>query len=203
MQATGIAEDFAPDWAAIGVVILGVTAFSVGQGLTYPLIALVLEGRGVSSSLSGLNASVFAFGLAVSTLMIGRLTAMMRGDKLIIAGLLGASASLSAFAFFDQLWVWFVARFLLGFSTSIIFTLSEAWLNAACPDRLRGRVYGRLWCRHVRRLCRGPAGDPAGGNGGWFRFRPHRRSMSPSSPLSRSCSGVSPAHGRKPPRRAG
>ncbi len=170
MQATGIAEDFAPDWAAIGVVILGVTAFSVGQGLTYPLIALVLEGRGVSSSLSGLNASVFAFGLAASTLMIGRLTAMLRGDKLIIAGLLGASASLSAFAFFDQLWVWFVARFLLGFSTSIIFTLSEAWLNAACPDRLRGRVSGAYGAGMCAGFAAGPLAIPLVGTEDGFAF---------------------------------
>ena len=170
MQATGIAEDFAPDWAAIGVVILGVTAFSVGQGLTYPLIALVLEGRGVSSSLSGLNASVFAFGLAASTLMIGRLTAMMRGDKLIIAGLLGASASLSAFAFFDQLWVWFVARFLLGFSTSIIFTLSEAWLNTACPDRLRGRVSGIYGASMCAGFAAGPLAIPFVGAEDGFAF---------------------------------
>ncbi|HCL67134.1 MAG TPA: MFS transporter, partial [Rhizobium sp.] len=96
MSSHVIAEDFAPDWAAIAVVILGVTAFSVGQGLTYPLIALVMEGRGVSSTLSGLNAAVFAAGLATSTLMSGRLTALLRGDRLIVAGLVGASASLSA-----------------------------------------------------------------------------------------------------------
>ena len=42
-HTTDIAPDFAPDWAAIAVVILGVTAFAVGQGLTYPLIALVME----------------------------------------------------------------------------------------------------------------------------------------------------------------
>ena len=66
-HTTDIAPDFAPDWAAIAVVILGVTAFAVGQGLTYPLIALILESRGVSSSMAGLNASVFALGLELGT----------------------------------------------------------------------------------------------------------------------------------------
>ncbi len=131
MRAEGLVEDFAPDWAAIGVVIMGVTAFSVSQGLTYPLIALILESRGVSTSLSGLNAAVFALGLITSTLMVGRLTAFIRGDRLIVAGLVGAALSLATLAAFDQVWVWFVARFLLGFSASIIFTLSEAWLNSA------------------------------------------------------------------------
>lgn len=170
MQMSAIAEDFAPDWAAIAVVILGVTAFSVGQGLTYPLIALVLESRGVSSSLAGLNASVFAAGLATSTLLIGRLTTILRGDRLIVAGLVGASASLTAFAIFDAVWVWFIARFLLGFSTSIIFTISEAWLNTACPDRLRGRVSGIYGASMCAGFAAGPLAIPFVGTEDGFAF---------------------------------
>ncbi|MCJ7996244.1 MFS transporter [Rhizobium cremeum] len=170
MQMSAIAEDFAPDWAAIAVVILGVTAFSVGQGLTYPLIALVLEGRGVSSSLAGLNASVFAAGLATATLLIGRLTAILRGDRLIVAGLIGASMSLTTFAMFDAVWVWFVARFLLGVSTSIIFTISEAWLNTACPDRLRGRVSGIYGASMCAGFAAGPLAIPFVGTEDGFAF---------------------------------
>lgn len=170
MSLHAIAEDFAPDWAAIAVVILGVTAFSVGQGLTYPLIALVMEGRGVSSTLSGLNAAVFAAGLATSTLMIGKLTALLRGDRLIVAGLVGASASLAAFAAFDELWLWFVARFTLGFSTSIIFTMSEAWLNTACPDRLRGRVSGAYGAGMCAGFAAGPLAIPLVGTEDGFAF---------------------------------
>ena len=61
------AIDFAPDWAAIVAVVLGVTAFSVAQGVTYPLISRVLEGRGVSSTLIGVNALAFALGLGAAT----------------------------------------------------------------------------------------------------------------------------------------
>ncbi|GEO84107.1 MULTISPECIES: MFS transporter [Alphaproteobacteria] len=170
MQTPAIAEDFAPDWAAIAVVILGVTAFSVGQGLTYPLIALVMDSRGVSSSLAGLNASVFAAGLATSTLMITRLTALLRGDRLIVAGLIGASVSLAAFALFDSLAVWFIARYLLGFSTSIIFTVSEAWLNTACPDRLRGRVSGIYGASMCAGFAAGPLAIPFVGTKDGFAF---------------------------------
>ena len=55
-------DDFAPDRAAIAAVIVGVTAFAVAQGLTYPLISLVLEHRKVSPSLIGFNAGCFAAG---------------------------------------------------------------------------------------------------------------------------------------------
>ncbi len=63
--------DIAPDWPAIIAVVLGVTAFSVAQGLTYPLISLSLEGRGVSAATIGLNAMGFAAGLAAATLLLG------------------------------------------------------------------------------------------------------------------------------------
>lgn len=131
-----------PDWMAIAIVVLGVTSFAVAQGLTYPLISLVLENRSVPAGMIGLNAAGLAVGLAAGTLMISRLTALLRGDHLIVAGLLGSAASLACFAISDHLLVWFVARFALGFCVGIVFAMSEAWLNTACPDRLRGRVSG-------------------------------------------------------------
>lgn len=169
-HTTNIAADFAPDWAAIAVVILGVTAFAVGQGLTYPLIALILESRGVSSTVAGLNAAVFAFGLASSTLMIGPLTQVLRGDRLIVASLLGVSVALATFSAFDSLAVWFAARFLLGFCTSIIYTVSEAWLNTACPDRLRGRVSGAYSAGMCGGFAAGPLAIPLVGIEDGFAF---------------------------------
>ncbi|MGL3606148.1 MFS transporter [Rhizobium sp. G187] len=169
-HTTDIAPDFAPDWAAIAVVILGVTAFAVGQGLTYPLIALILESRGVSSTVAGLNAAVFALGLASSTLMIGPLTQALRGDRLIVASLLGVSAALATFSAFDSLAIWFVARFLLGFCTSIIYTVSEAWLNTACPDRLRGRVSGAYSAGMCGGFAAGPLAIPLIGIDDGFAF---------------------------------
>lgn len=169
-HTTDIAADFAPDWAAIAVVILGVTAFAVGQGLTYPLIALILESRGVSSTVAGLNAAVFALGLASSTLMIGPLTQVLRGDRLIVASLLGVSVALATFSAFDSLAVWFAARFVLGFCTSIIYTVSEAWLNTACPDRLRGRVSGAYSAGMCGGFAAGPLAIPLVGIEDGFAF---------------------------------
>lgn len=56
-EAPQAPDRFMPDWAAITAVILGITAFAVAQGLTYPLISLMLERRGLSESVIGLNAA--------------------------------------------------------------------------------------------------------------------------------------------------
>lgn len=158
------------DWAAIAVVIFGVTAFSVSQGLTYPLISLILAQRGVEAGIIGLNGAVFAIGVGISTLMIGPITAIMNGHKLIVSALVGVSVSLALLASFDALWVWFVARFFLGFSASLIFMTSEAWMNTACPDRIRGRVSGLFGAGMCAGFAAGPLAIPLFGMEDGFAF---------------------------------
>lgn len=158
------------DWAAITVVIFGVTAFSVSQGLTYPLISLILAQRGVEAGIIGLNGAVFAIGVGISTLLIGPITAIMNGSKLIVSALVGVSVSLALFASFDALWVWFVARFFLGFSASLIFMTSEAWMNTACPDRIRGRVSGLFGAGMCAGFAAGPLAIPLFGMEDGFAF---------------------------------
>ncbi|MDE1174495.1 MAG: MFS transporter [Parvibaculaceae bacterium] len=164
------ADELIPDWAAIGAVILGVTAFAVAQGLTYPLISLVLEQKGVPASLIGLNAMGFAVGLAIATLLVGRLTVFIRGDKLIIGALVGCSLCLASFSIFDSVWIWSVIRVLLGFCASLIFMLSEAWLNSSCPDRLRGRVSGLYGAGMCAGFAAGPLAIPLFGTQHGFAF---------------------------------
>ena len=153
-------EDDAPDWAAIAVVILSVTAFAIAQGLTFPLISLVLQSRGMSGSMIGFNAAGYAVGAATAVLAIDKLTAHFRGDRLIIAGLFGCSVSLAAFALTDYLPLWFVARFVIGFCASLISILSGAWLNTASPDRIRGRISGFYGAGMCAGFAAGPLAIP-------------------------------------------
>ena len=158
------------DWAAIAVVIFGVTAFSVSQGLTYPLISLILAERGVAAGIIGLSGAVFAIGVGASTLMSGPITAVMNGHRLIVSALVGVSVSLALFASFEALWIWFAARFFLGFSASIIFMTSEAWLNTACPDRIRGRISGLFGAGMCAGFAAGPLAIPLFGMEDGFAF---------------------------------
>ena len=170
MNARRPLEDVMPDWSALTAVVLGVTAFAVAQGLTYPLISLLLDTRGASGSLIGLNAATFALGSVAATLMIGQLTALASGDRLIIAGLFGCSLCLASFALFDAIWIWFLARFFLGYCAGIIFMLSEAWLNTACPDRLRGRASGAYGAGMCAGFAAGPLAIPLFGSEDGFAF---------------------------------
>jgi MFS family permease len=158
------------DWAAIAVVVFGVTAFSVCQGLTYPLISLVLAERGVTAGLIGLNGACFAIGVGVSTFLIGPLTNYLSGARLIVSALVGMSVSLAVLASFDTLPVWFIARFFMGVTASVIFMTSEAWLNTACPDRIRGRVSGLFGAGMCGGFAAGPLAIPLFGIEDGFAF---------------------------------
>ncbi len=160
MVATTTRQDAAPDWAAIVIVILSVTAFAVAQGLTFPLISLALEARGVAGSLIGLNAATYAAGAIVSVVTIDRLTARVRGNRLIVAALFGCSIGLAAFAMTDSLPIWFIARFAIGFCASLISILSGAWLNTATPDRIRGRISGFYGAGMCAGFAAGPLAIP-------------------------------------------
>jgi len=163
-------EAEAPDWAAIVVVILSVTAFAIAQGLTFPLISLMLQNKGVSGSLIGLNAAGYAVGAATAVLMIDKLTARLHGDRLIIAALFGCSLSLAAFALTDYLPAWFVARFVIGFCASLISILTGAWLNTASPNRIRGRISGFYGAGMSAGFAAGPLAIPLLGTKSGFAF---------------------------------
>lgn len=160
----------APDWAAIAVVILSVTAFAIAQGLTFPLISLVLQSRGMSGSMIGFNAAGYAVGATTAVLTIDKLTVRFRGDRLIIAALFGCSASLAAFALTDYLPLWFAARFVIGFCASLISILSGAWLNTASPDRIRGRISGFYGAGMCAGFAAGPLAIPFFGTENGFAF---------------------------------
>lgn len=170
MDVTGKLEVEAPDWAAIVIVILSVTAFAVAQGLTFPLTSLVLEKRGVAGRLIGLNAAAYAAGAIAAVLTIDRLTDRFHGNRLIVAALFGCALSLATFTITDDLPVWFMARFVIGFCASLISILSGAWLNTASPDRIRGRISGFYGAGLCAGFAIGPLAIPLVGTSGGSAF---------------------------------
>ncbi|SNB79516.1 Predicted arabinose efflux permease, MFS family [Arboricoccus pini] len=159
-----------PDKAAIAAIVLGVTAFSVAQGLTYPLIALNLEARGLPAWQIGLNGAAFAAGLATTTFLIGWLTKRVRGDWLIVLGLLGCSLALALLWLTHSVLFWLPIRFGLGVAASLVFIMSEAWLNAATPETLRGRVSGLYGFGLCLGFAAGPLAIPVLGTSSSFAF---------------------------------
>jgi MFS family permease len=123
-------------------VIAAMAVVNLVYGITFPLLALVLDSQGVSKTMIGLNTIVQAAAViaiapfaprwlcryAPSRLM--QLMSVILAVLFIIAGL------------FPNVWFWFPLRFLIGGCTAMLWISSEALINKLATERWRGRIIG-------------------------------------------------------------
>ncbi len=123
----------------IGAIAL-VFAADVAMGLTYPLLNLLLEARGVDERIIGLNAAMSPLGIIFTGLILPRLVATKSSAPIAWIAMALLAGSILAMGFFTSLFSWFVVRFVLGAAAGALFALSEAWLMHFTADENRGRT---------------------------------------------------------------
>jgi len=123
----------------IGAITL-VFGADVAMGLTYPLLNLLLEARGVDERIIGLNAAMSPLGIIVMGVILPRLVARRSSAPIAWIAMASLAASILAMGLFTSLTAWFVIRFVLGAAAGALFTLSEAWLMHFTADENRGRT---------------------------------------------------------------
>lgn len=125
------------------VIIVSISGFS--QGMLLPLISVIFEGDGVSSTLNGLNAT----GLYIGTLLISPFIEQplrKYGYKpVIIFG--GALVFLSLFLFplWKSVMFWFILRLLIGIGDHALHFSTQTWVTSTTPQHKLGRsmsIYG-------------------------------------------------------------
>jgi MFS family permease len=135
-------EDSRSRVLAIATAILCIAVVGAGLSLSIPLLSFVLEQRGVSGTVIGLNTAMGGIATIVIAPFIPQLAARLGVRLLLILALLLGAGVFIAFYFVGPLWLWFPLRFLYGASLAVLFVLSEFWINAAAPERSRGLVMG-------------------------------------------------------------
>ncbi len=149
--------------AAIGV-------FCLTTGLSYPLLALLLEDMGTSTGLIGLNAAMTPLGIIVSSPFIPPLARRFGAWQICVFSLFLAATLLLMLAAFKNVMIWFALRFLLGVANSIIFITSEAWINQLAEPRIRGRIIGLYGTIAAGGFALGPLALAIIGSRGWLPF---------------------------------
>jgi MFS family permease len=120
--------------------IAALAVMDVTMGLTYPLLALILESRGYSTAVIGLNAAMFPIGLIAVSPLVPRL-ARSFGSIAFVLGCVTMTICLLVFLkILPALGFWFVLCFLLGGSTGGLFVVTEAWIMELSTEATRGRV---------------------------------------------------------------
>lgn len=126
--------------------LIAVLASLLAVGLTFgtsiPLLALLMERDGVSTTMIGLNSSMPLLAtILMSTATpwivrrLGVVPTLMTGIVLIVVGFLGMAA-------FRSLEAWFALRFLVGVGMSVHWVISETWLNSVAKPGSRGLMAG-------------------------------------------------------------
>lgn len=125
------------------VLIVSISGFS--QGMLLPLISVIFEGDGVSSTLNGLNAT----GLYIGTLLISPFIEQplrKYGYKpIIIVGGAVVFISLFLFPLWKSVLFWFVLRMLIGIGDHALHFATQTWITSATPAHKLGKsmsIYG-------------------------------------------------------------
>ncbi len=125
------------------VSIVAISGFS--QGMLLPLIAVIFENSGMSSTLNGLNATALYIGiLFVSPFMEYPLRKYGYKPIILFGGLL-VVVSLALFPLWQSFWFWFVLRLFIGIGDHALHFGTQTWITSFSPEEKRGRnisLYG-------------------------------------------------------------
>ncbi|MGD6796249.1 MFS transporter [Metabacillus indicus] len=128
---------------AILVSIVAISGFS--QGMLLPLIAVIFEKEGYSSSVNGLHATGLYIGvLLASPFMEGPLKKFGFKPLILVGGLMVA-LSLFGFLWFQSFWFWFLLRLLIGVGDHMLHFSTQTWITSISSEERRGRnisLYG-------------------------------------------------------------
>ena len=111
-------------------------------GITFPLLALVLDDQGVSKTLIGLSTMAQALAVVVLAPLAPAMLRRFAPSRLmqvitVVLALLFVVAGL-----FPNVWFWFPLRFIIGAMTALLWISSEALINDLAEEKWRGRVIG-------------------------------------------------------------
>jgi MFS family permease len=120
-------------------ILLTISVYGIGMGLTLPLLSLTLEGMGVSGTINGLNLATGGLAALLLTPLMPAGMARVGAAQFMAAALACAASALLCLHFVASLWAWFPIRFVLSASLNGLFVATEFWINAIADEHNRGR----------------------------------------------------------------
>ena len=129
-------------WAAIAGVIATVSVFAIAQGLSYPLLSFILQRQGVSPGMIGLSAAMTPIGFILSSPLIPAVSRRFGAGRTALTCAALSALLLALIGWTQDVYAWFLLRFLIGVSTNPLYVISEIWMIALAPPSRRGRIMG-------------------------------------------------------------
>lgn len=144
-ETAGLAQVAAIDlkrrWRGIAAAIACISVVGFALSLSIPLLSLMLEARSVSDTWIGLNTAVAGLAALATAPLVTWAVRRIGTVRLLYIAL---ATGLISFLLFPvtPFWVWFPLRFMFSAAITVLFVVSEFWINATAPDGRRGFVMG-------------------------------------------------------------
>lgn len=125
------------------VAIVSISGFS--QGMLLPLISIIFEQDGVSSTLNGLNATGLYIGVLLVSPFLEQPLRRFGYKPIIIAGGILVFTSLMLFPLWKSVMFWFILRLVIGVGDQAIHIATQTWITSSSSRGNLGKsmaVYG-------------------------------------------------------------
>jgi MFS family permease len=109
-------------------------------GLSLPLLALVMNARGVDNLMIGLSAAVQSVGIILVAPYLPKNMSRMGPAVLMLGAILVSLVAFLLLPLFTSTASWLVLRFAIGVAGGVLWICGDTWVNAVATERTRGRV---------------------------------------------------------------
>jgi MFS family permease len=129
-------------WLAITAAIASISVVGIAIGLGIPLLSVILESRGHSASMIGLNTAVAGIASIAAAPVAIPLAVRFGVVPTMLTMILFGAFAFAGFYFAPYFWMWFPLRVVLHVALTVLFILSEFWISISAPPHRRGFVLG-------------------------------------------------------------
>ena len=117
-----------------------ITVFGFALGLMFPLLALIMEKRGIDPDIIGYNTAMQPLGIMLSVFTTPILVRKFGAKRATIGAAFATGTVILFYPFLSVFWWWFALRILHGFFVSTLFAISEAWIVKFASGPYRSRI---------------------------------------------------------------
>ena len=129
-------------WPSLTAALASITAVGIAMGLGLPLLSIIMEKRGIVPTLNGLNAAMAGVASMAAAPFTMKFAHRHGVAPTMLLAIVFASASALGFYYVTNFWLWFPLRIIFHGAITVLFILSEFWINATAPPNRRGIVLG-------------------------------------------------------------
>lgn len=122
--------------------IAAISTVGIALSLGLPLLALVLETRGITPLWIGINTAVAGVASIAVTPFVTPLARRFGTANLALACVAICTISFFSFYALTPFWTWFPLRVIFHGAVTTVFILSEFWVSEQAPDARRGVIMG-------------------------------------------------------------